>query len=73
MIGSNVARALAAHDLKVSVYDRQDHRNLRAFIDGSTSTKSENFSRTPILFFRQLETGDILRRNRRNEGSSDFG
>lgn len=34
MIGKNVARSLQAADFNVHVYDKHDHRNLRAFIDG---------------------------------------
>ena len=51
MIGSNVARALAAHDLKVTVYDIQDHRNLRAFIDGfHIHKKRELLKKADIIF-----------------------
>jgi len=34
MIGKNVANALRARNLNVSVYDKHDHRNLRAFSQG---------------------------------------
>jgi adenosylhomocysteinase len=34
MIGSSVARALRTYGLEVLVYDKHDHRNLTAFIDG---------------------------------------
>jgi adenosylhomocysteinase len=34
MIGKNVASALSARKLNVSVYDKHDHRNLRAFSRG---------------------------------------
>jgi adenosylhomocysteinase len=51
MIGSNVARALQRHDLNVAVYDKHDHRNLRAFVDGfSINTKRKLIEQSDIIF-----------------------
>ena len=43
MIGKNVARSLRSYDLNVSVYDKLDHRNLQAFIDGFQIHKKREF------------------------------
>ncbi len=51
MIGSNVARALRSHDLNVYVYDREDFKNLRAFIDGFTIHKKRELLRRADLIF----------------------
>lgn len=51
MIGKNVARTLRAHSLTVSVYDKHDYRNLRAYIDGFTiHKKRELIKRADIIF-----------------------
>lgn len=51
MIGSNVARSLKAADLMVSVYDKFDHRNLQAFIDGfHIHKKRELIKEADIIF-----------------------
>jgi adenosylhomocysteinase len=51
MIGKNVARSLAAADFKVSVYDRHDHLNLRAFIDGfAIHKKRELIKQADVIF-----------------------
>lgn len=51
MIGSNVARTLRNHDLIVQVYDREDFKNLRAFIDGFFIHKKRELIRTADLIF----------------------
>jgi adenosylhomocysteinase len=51
MIGSNVARSLRAHDLNVHVYDREDFKNLRAFIDGFyIHKKLELLKKADVIF-----------------------
>jgi len=51
MIGKNVAKALRAHSLSVSVYDKHDYRNLRAYIDGYViHKKRELIKRADIIF-----------------------
>lgn len=51
MIGSNVARALRNFDLDVQVYDKHDHRNLAAFIDGFyVNRKSKLIAAADIIF-----------------------
>lgn len=56
MIGSNVARALKHHDLQVSVYDKHDHMNLRAFIDGfSVNTKRKLIASADVIFSATAE------------------
>ena len=51
MIGSNVARALRRHDLNVSVYDKHDYKNLRAFVDGfSVNSKRKLIENADIVF-----------------------
>lgn len=58
MIGKNVARALQATDLRVSVYDKRDHKNLTAFIDGfNIHTKKELIKHADIIY---SATGDPL-------------
>ena len=56
MIGSNVARSLQAHDLTVSVYDKRDHKILRAYIDGfRIHKKSELLKQADIIFSATAE------------------
>lgn len=51
MIGKNVARALRAHDLNVSVYDIRDHCNLHAFMAGfNVDKKAMLLNRADIVF-----------------------
>jgi adenosylhomocysteinase len=51
MIGSNIAPALQAHALSVSVYDKHDYKNLRAYIDGySIHKKAELIKNADIIF-----------------------
>ena len=51
MIGKNVARSLKATDHRVSVYDRQDHKNLAAFINGfHIHTKKELLQHADIIY-----------------------
>jgi adenosylhomocysteinase len=51
MIGSSVARSLRAHDVDVSVYDKTDHRNLQAYIDGfNIYPKRQVIARADIIF-----------------------
>jgi adenosylhomocysteinase len=51
MIGSNVAKALRNRDLNVAVYDKQDCKNLRAFIDGfQIDRKRELIKNADIIF-----------------------
>ena len=51
MIGKNVARALEAHDLNVSVYDIRDHRNLKAFMMGYDVDKKTDLLRDADIVF----------------------
>lgn len=51
MIGKNIARALRAADLTVSVYDIRDHRNLRAFMMGFNVNKKVELIRTADFVF----------------------
>lgn len=52
MIGKNVALALRNSHLGVSVYDRYDHRNLSAYIDGyHIHRKRELIKNADIIFF----------------------
>lgn len=52
MIGKNVAIALRNSDMKVSVYDNQDQRNLTAYIDGFNIHKKKELIKTAdIIFF----------------------
>lgn len=56
MIGTNVARCLQANDLIVSVYDRYDHRNLQAFVDGfHIHKKRELLLQADIVFSATAE------------------
>jgi adenosylhomocysteinase len=45
MIGVNTARALKASNFNVLVYDKRDHRNLAAFMDGYTVNKKSELLR----------------------------
>ena len=56
MIGMNVARALQSLDLKVQIYDKHDHRNLAAFIDGFTIHKKRELIKHADIIFSA--TGD---------------
>jgi adenosylhomocysteinase len=56
MIGKNVARTLQAYDLKVSVYDKLDYRNLQAFIDGFHIHKKNELLKLADIIFSA--TGD---------------
>jgi len=65
MIGSNVARALRGHDLTVHVYDKQDHRNLHACIDGFHIHKKRELLKIADIIFaataaRALTWGDMV-------------
>jgi len=51
MIGKNVARSLSAYDLRVSVYDIRDHRNLKAFMMGFRVHKKAELIRTADIVF----------------------
>lgn len=52
MIGKNVAIALRDCGMKVSVYDKQDQRNLTAYIDGFNIHKKKELLKTAdIIFF----------------------
>jgi len=51
MIGSNVARALENHDMKVHVYDLHDFKNLRAYIDGFAIHKKRELIKSADLIF----------------------
>lgn len=42
MIGENVARALSAQNVRVSVYDQNDIQNLHAFMDGYSVNKKSD-------------------------------
>jgi len=56
MIGKNVARTLKSADLNVYVYDKHDHKNLHAFIDGyHIHKKRELLKQADIIF---SATGD---------------
>ena len=51
MIGSNVARALRNQDVIVHVYDKEDYKNLRAFIDGfHINSKAKLLPDADIIF-----------------------
>lgn len=51
MIGKNVAHSLKSHSLNVSVYDKHDYRNLRAYIDGfAIHKKRELIKHADIIF-----------------------
>lgn len=51
MIGKNLARALREYRLEVAVYDKRDHRNLRAFTAGfSVNRKLELLRVADIVF-----------------------
>ncbi|ABC33022.1 S-adenosylhomocysteine hydrolase [Hahella chejuensis KCTC 2396] len=56
MIGENVARALRGGDLNVSVYDKHDHKNLSAFIDGYAIHKKRELIKNADIIFSA--TGD---------------
>lgn len=73
MIGKNVARALKANDVNVSVYDVRDRRNLEAYMMGfNVDKKAELIHRADIVFaatgwstslaVRDPETGKAMRR-----------
>jgi adenosylhomocysteinase len=51
MIGTNVARTLRTYDLNVYVYDKQDHRNLRAFSDGFHIHKKRELLKSADIIF----------------------
>ncbi len=62
MIGSNVARALRSQDLVVNVYDREDFKNLRAFMDGfNVHKKRELLKRADIIFAATAERALTLK------------
>lgn len=51
MIGKNVARSLRAHDMRASVYDIRDHRNLKAFMMGFNVNKKAELLRTADIVY----------------------
>ena len=51
MIGSNVARALQNQDMKVHVYDIDDFKNLKAYIDGFAIHKKRELIKSADLIF----------------------
>ncbi|MGQ2985469.1 adenosylhomocysteinase [Flavobacterium sp.] len=56
MIGKNVARTLRSSDLNVYVYDKHDHKDLSAFIDGFHIHKKRELLKLADIIF--LATGD---------------
>lgn len=61
MIGSNVARTLRSYDLDVSVYDIEDYKNLRAFVDGyRVNKKFELLKSADIIFSATAKTALTL-------------
>lgn len=51
MIGKNVARSLEAADYNVYVYDKHDHRNLRAFVNGFHIHKKRELLKLADIIF----------------------
>lgn len=66
MIGMNVARTLKAFDFQVSVFDKEAHRNLAAYIDGyKVGKKIDLIREADVIFSQTAETSmtieDIMR------------
>lgn len=51
MIGKNVARSLRDHDVMVSVYDKNDHRNINAFSIGYKIHKKDELIKSADIIF----------------------
>ena len=59
MIGKNVARAAAKREVKVSVYDQRDHRNLAAFCSGFHVSKKADLLKSADIIFSATGTAAI--------------
>jgi len=59
MIGKNVAFALKAHNLNVSVYDKNDHRNLKAFNMGFRIHKKLELIKEADIIFSATGTNAV--------------
>lgn len=70
MIGKNVARSLRAYDLRVSVYDIRDHRNLKAFMMGFRVHKKTELIRTADIVFSATGWSSHIVEEQRRPGLS---
>jgi adenosylhomocysteinase len=62
MIGSNVARALRNQDVIVQVYDKEDFKNLSAFIDGfHINAKRKLLEHADIIFAATADRALVFR------------
>jgi adenosylhomocysteinase len=70
MIGKNVARSLSASDLRVSVYDIRDHRNLKAFMMGFRVNKKAELIRSADIVFAATGWSSFPDENKRRPALS---